>query len=714
MREPVDSTTGAEAAVKPKARSTRRSRWIRGAVLALIVTGVVIATIANESRVSNVDPTYVRVMVERTHAYGGTFYDNLIYNKGPLEPLLHQIASLVTSYDTYWLGIAAIQGLLTLVIALAAARTTRFSGATVLGALAVGTVAFIHFAFSKSDYAGAVYVRYLMVALLAVGWVVLISERAWLTEKRRLIATAAVSVTVAVAVQTLLTTALAAMVLLAATHLLLRERAPSGEQIKLVGVSLICLPLAFLTAPIWYWARGAFDAFWAGWWVHAGFSASGLERTFGEQLTLGWKQLRTHHLENPLVLVVVVLFGILVAVRWRSWNRRQRIVHGTAIAWWVAGWAELVVSQRYSTHYFSVVAVPVVIMAALLIGAAAAASSSRAPRVAAAATVVALAVAGHLVAPGAVWSALKEVRDFRGVSTVAEQRAARLGPQNRTMRAILDLVSAEGDPLLAWQHDPTQFMLMERVSATRFGYVRPLVGEIYLGATSPDYVLPQTWPWFFEDINESDPTTLIEVGSAIPSETPFASYAGDNFTPVYMREKVIVSFRNDVARDFIGPSAHTRWEPQPSRPGSGWSMEGEVLVYTPASEPAQTDLHPIASSCSRIEGTVSWTAGRSQGISIYFHDATGGSEPLHFTILRTEVFSASERSLYETHTLIDDGPKGFAIVVGRQSAALIMEGRVVAAVRLSPSVTVTIQPRADRVELSDMRIGSPPEGGGCP
>ena len=69
------------------------------------VAGFIVATIGNELAVQNWDPQYVRNIVERTEAFGGTFYENGIFNKGLLEPVIHLAAARVTSFGGYWFAL---------------------------------------------------------------------------------------------------------------------------------------------------------------------------------------------------------------------------------------------------------------------------------------------------------------------------------------------------------------------------------------------------------------------------------------------------------------------------------------------------------------------------------------------------------------------------------------------------------------------------------
>src|SRR5438270_11394638 len=71
-------------------------RWLTVAVLAIVV---VVPIVGNQVRVADVDPQFMRDLIERVHRFGGTFYQNGIYNKGVLEPVVYNVARHLGGYD---------------------------------------------------------------------------------------------------------------------------------------------------------------------------------------------------------------------------------------------------------------------------------------------------------------------------------------------------------------------------------------------------------------------------------------------------------------------------------------------------------------------------------------------------------------------------------------------------------------------------------------
>ena len=94
---------------------------------------------------------------------------------------------------------------------------------------------------------------------------------------------------------------------------------------------------------------------------------------------------------------------------------------------------------------------------------------------------------------------------------------------------VTALVSRDQDPLLLY--DDNQFLYPDyrRIPATRFQQRYFLIGSIYLGRTSPKYILHDTWKWFDEDMRQSNPAAFLETGDL--DSPPFADYVKAHFEP---------------------------------------------------------------------------------------------------------------------------------------------------------------------------------------
>ncbi len=100
-------------------------------------------------------------------------------------------------------------------------------------------------------------------------------------------------------------------------------------------------------------------------------------------------------------------------------------------------------------------------------------------------------------------------------------------------------------------------------------------------------------------------------------------------------------------------------------------------------------------------------------MAFYLPDNAGDTEGLHIGIERHRIFAASNQALFNETEMNLNGPVPFALVVGRRSAALVVDGQIRAALRLPPSVSVVVQPRGEVVNLFELRVGDPPPESGC-
>ncbi len=178
----------------------------RATVPVLVIVGIVTTVPGNWLRVQNVDPQFSMVLVQRTIRFGGTFFDNALQDHGPIEPFLYDVAARLGGRNGAWLVVSAMVTLVSLVLAYAAARTARFTGATREIGIAVGAAVFVHFTISRSNYAGVLYIRNMTTVLLAIAWVLIIEDRAWASARRRRVAAIAIGGLLGLALQGLLST----------------------------------------------------------------------------------------------------------------------------------------------------------------------------------------------------------------------------------------------------------------------------------------------------------------------------------------------------------------------------------------------------------------------------------------------------------------------------------------------------------------------------
>jgi hypothetical protein len=367
---------------------------------------------------------------------------------------------------------------------------------------------------------------------------------------------------------------------------------------------------------------------------------------------------------------------------------------------------------------------PTIMIAAALTGHVARAIAAHRPTRLSLCVPVAAAVLGvYLTSPTIFHDSYQATVEFDGVKPIAADREKNLGGTDRSVRAILDLVSHDDDALLAWTFDPSLYTRFHRVSATRFQWKWLLQGAIYLGRTSPDYVLPDTWRWFREDLAQSKPAAFVET-EPYDAGTPFADVVERDFTVVYPGPTDQVWLRRDVARDLLtAPATAAAWSaPGPVVDSSGWSVSGDAATNTRTAVPANLDLLPLSAvPCTRIDGVLAATDGSAlPDVVLHFAKAGDAREETQHLALEGTMAGAGSAGLgpmgFESlPSGVASGPVPFSVVVGDRSAVLVVAGQVRGAVRLHEGVvSLGVESRSAALQVSGLRTSAAPTGGGCP
>lgn len=694
-------------------RPDRSGRWLGPVVVAGLAVMAVSAVFRMQTSVADFDPQYMRVLVERKVALGGSYYENGIHNKGPLEPVVYEFAHRVGGPSGFWFVIAVASLVAASVIGLAAAVTARRFGAGPMVAWSVAVATAAHLTLSSSDYAGVLYARNLTVAMLAAAFVVGALDRCWTNARDRLVATVVTGAVIGLAVQTMLTTAFTATPVLV---WVLWRRRRLGTRFGPVPLVLPAISaLVFVSAPVIALLTGRWRAFIDGWWVYARFMSVATERSLGGQIGLGLDQFAEHYRDRPWVFIAIQAFVVVSAFRWRVATRIERSLRLLLFAWWLGAWIELVLSQRYSTHYFVVLAVPTILMIASVVGDLSRLTGLR--RIDHRLVVVPLLAAVLvLVADGTgpLVDGARSASSFRGISDFRDERDRGLDPGTKMVRASLDLVSAPGDPLLVWTNRPWPYLNLQRISATRYIWRSFLLGQIYLAGSGEQYVLPGTWDRFTSDLERTQPTAfVVEQVDPVVRGTVFDDVVRSRFDTVYHDEVVTVAYRSDLADWLKAPPV----SPVPATTNSTAEENGVVID---------------AAHCMRIDGTLRL---HSAGIADDGRGGGGGGGPVTFLFSPQSTGSGSESALiivapdgdgsygvtsvqsdgaaFATPATLEDADIAFTLVGGARAAVLVVDGEIVAAVALDGPSTVTVtSPRAEPA-LADLVRSGPIAGSGC-
>jgi hypothetical protein len=221
-------------------------------------------------------------------------------------------------------------------------------------------------------------------------------------------------------------------------------------------------------------------------------------------------------------------------------------------------------------------------------------------------------------------------------------------------------------------------------------------------------------------MRQTHPVAYMLVGEpSLPGGNPFADYVEHNFEPVFDNEEMPVSLRHDVAREVLRGAAREKWTGRPpDLSPSGWSVDGNNARYTQGPSASSDDQLTLSTrSCFRLDGEIRADAAGALGQVIFrFNDNAGTNERLKLAFDGSNAISGSDFVDYLSSPAgIKAGTPTvpFSLIVGRRSAALVIEHRVRAALQLPESVTVTAEPKTPALDLANLEVGKAPPGSGC-
>lgn len=677
----------ARSTPEPAERAWNIAWWTVNSVLVAI--GALATWFFVERRSGDYDPQYARDIAERTLRMGGSYYSNGIHNKGPLEIWIPSMVRRLFGFDAFWFGIALVIMAVAVIAGWAGARVVRALDGPGWLAWAAGACIVVHFTISGTDYAGVLYSRNMTVGAFALALVALLGGRAssedlveptaW-SRRRDLAAAAVAGAAIGLAVQTLVSSAIVGVCL--CVYALVGEgRCGWGARsVRRGWVVVAAAAVVFVSAPLYYRIFGPWDDFWGGWWVYPRYMSESTGRSLANQIGLGWHNFYEYSRSHaPAVGAIVAFVAAGVARRGRL-TRRQRHLHVVLVAWWLGAWAEIVVAQRYSSHYYSVVAFPTALMIAGVAVHIVAILREANYTVRSGLLVPHVAVAVSLVWAGTtpMREGLQAARSFPGVHALATQRAQGRAGETRAVQAVLELTSRPDDPVQVWTERPWWYLIFRRVSATRFIWKSFLMGETYLGRTSEDYVLPGSWERWARDIERADPHVyLVDRDSPLPGTTPADELWAERFVAVLTTVELDVAVETATWTELTSPEAMTALD-----------------LTAPGVERTGSSVKLGPRACTRLDLRVD----PANEVRIGFGAA--GDEVV---IARGSVVTRSPRVEYmRADALV---PERIRIVVGTTSALVVFDDRIVAGLAYLDRPEVTIDAGGAAVDLESGVLG---------
>jgi hypothetical protein len=226
-----------------------------------------------------------------------------------------------------------------------------------------------------------------------------------------------------------------------------------------------------------------------------------------------------------------------------------------------------------------------------------------------------------------------------------------------------------------------------------------MIGEVYLGKTSPKYVLPDTWNWFAQDMQQTQPRAFARPKETLlDKQTPFAQYVSANYTTAYDGNSMEVGVSKQL------------WTTLIDEPTQSMNIaEDEIFSETSPYVLSNTN-------CVRIAGTLNFDQlSDDSGIVFNLTDPTAAFENVHLSLSAIRASSSSDTVEFTGKDIEHDSaePLKFVLVVGSRSAVLVVDGKVAAGTRTGDQAQLSVAIKSGQPSLNSLRIDTSPKLDGC-
>jgi len=643
-----------------------------------------------------------QAVVDRVARLGGTYYTTGSDQKGPLWLGAYSVVHHLTSARTFWFGIAVgVTVLAALTCAASVAILDRALGhRTATRWLVVAMFAYL--VFGSESFTGLLYSRNIVTCLFAVAFAMVLTADAVPPQRRTAVLVGA-GIAAGLGVQTMPSSGLVCLVL---AVLVWSIPGPAGRRLAPTGIFVASTALSFGSAFVWYAARGALPAFWQDWWTYNKIYSRATGRNPLQQVQHGFVEFTTYYVKHPILAAGVAAAIVhLFVVRRRIRVDRALQVQAAVVCWWVAECVSVAVAQRFYDHYFLLPFTPAAVLTILML-AKGLRSLPRIELIGAGAIVVVT-----LVSCGAgVRSGIRTLRSFHGFDALASRRVDELPVERQALRAAVAALSGPDDFVFVWSRFPGLYNDIERTAATRFIENRWATGEIYGGSRADENILPGTIDRIMDDLRESSPAlVVVPDDDPLPPTGPIADYVAQTFVRAFDGDGYDVYARPDHLAAWLAPRPDGPFPaPGPPPDGSGWSVDGRSIRWAnadPGSD-AVGDVLTLTGLDACFEVTIATSlAGQQSAPALTFPRSAGDYDGIGLgNAVSGENDVGTTALVLSTPTAL--GPSAAVrVIVGRDSAAALVDGRLVA-VSGRRSTMVALRARADPFTL-DIRSYAP-------
>ena len=472
------------------------------------------------------DSAVLKAGVERVYWLGGSFYTTMFTHKGPLWSFEHFLAYSLGRADYFWeaagfliLAIALMKGGLLFLCTriLTANRWFRISFVLFVTLYLVSGI---------EQYTYRLYSRnlselYLLIAATIMWWgsyqrwplpFIAVASAFLMGQAVLIMPTAAISGSI-----------IALIFLWEVRGQLLREdpkgylfgltsnpnRSSSKNFFLILGLFFFASLFSVLITPFWYWNKGEFQEFWNGWYVYNTYYTEATSQSSWQILQKGIQDFIRHRLNlAQIILFLLDLFLVVhVSIHYKRENRLFCLMLWSCYGWCFGGIFQVILSQRFFSHYLICFVLPLLILNCLLV--LYYLRSFEQKRIWLLIPSVIFLLGAVSISSKTMFVGVKQFLYFdfyHDPQTHADRIDFQLFRKVKLVQHFTDpdefIYIWGGDDVRDWEH-------YQRPHATRYIEQRWLIGRIYGGDIQQKWILPGTWQKWEKDMGVTPPKAIV-------------------------------------------------------------------------------------------------------------------------------------------------------------------------------------------------------------
>lgn len=252
-----------------------------------------------------------------------------------------------------------------------------------------------------------------------------------------------------------------------------------------------------------------------------------------------------------------------------------------------------------------------------------------------------------------------------------------------------------------------------------------MIGEVYLGRTSPEYVLDRTWEWFEQDIDESRPAVFArpQVTDLVPA-TPLSALVAEEFSTVFADDDIEIAWRNELWETATSSSPTSESIDLADLPSS-WSRNPSGGTIIAENVDAESDgvTWDVDLSCRKLSTRIVRSSPADpMGLTFRFDSPDEKARAVSLNVDFDRAWSAlHDDAVVDSPVELDSTVLNASnrtslvvtLIVTKSAAAVIVDDRIAAAIPLVDGTRVTISPTVDETKFTTPTIRRLDSFAGC-